>query len=530
METAPNVKERESVLKEVNAIASGPLPLRMAMEICVRCGNCAKHCPVYQGKPDSRYNPTLRTDRLRALYKRHNTLAGKYLGALAGASDYREGEINGWAESFYECTGCRRCASFCPMGLDHSIVTRKGRAVVHKLGLTPKRLLDITHVSLKTGNTDGCTVAGFLDTVKFLEEEMKEETGLDIPIPVDKVGAEIFFVPPSGDVLVKPEALMGIAKIFYQLGADWTMCTQMFDGANYGLFTGDDQSMKEETQRCITEAKKLKSKVFMMGECGHAYRVMKFMMEKQNWHGKLPFDITNVMLYTSDLLKKGRIRLDSSKNAHAVTYHDPCNFTRSCEIIEEPRAILREACQDFREMTPNRAQNWCCGGGGGLSAMDSIHNFRMTVSGKKKIGQIRETGAVFVAAPCANCKRQLTQLMEYYKVNVEVGGVHDLINRAIELTPKGVTEDGYLAEGTSWDPKLAELIARKNDLWPLTEDHWKVLNCVREGYLDSRKSPGISNVHKKTGLSAQRIAELFPGGIDREAHRIAGLPRDAAGN
>lgn len=171
----------------------------------------------------------------------------------------------------------------------------------------------------------------------------------------------------------------------------------------------------------------------MMGECGHAHRIMKFIMEKASWWGPLPFEITNVLQYTAKLVEDKAITFDKSGNPDPVTYHDPCNFGRSCGITEEPRIIMRAACADFREMTPNRHLNWCCGGGGGLSAMDEIRDFRMNVSGKMKLKQIDETGAKYCAAPCSNCKRQLLQLMEHHKRDVVIGGVHDVVLRAIVM-------------------------------------------------------------------------------------------------
>ena len=171
-----------------------------------------------------------------------------------------------------------------------------------------------------------------------------------------------------------------------------------------------------------------------MGECGHAYRIMKFMAEPNQWWGPYPFEINNVMEYTAKLVQDGAIKMDKDKNPNPVTYHDPCNFGRSCGIIEEPRIIMNAACADFHEMTPTRSENWCCGGGGGLSAMDDIHEFRMTVSGMKKLQQVDDTGAKFLAAPCSNCKRQLLQLMEYHKREVTVGGVHDMVNNAIVMS------------------------------------------------------------------------------------------------
>ena len=145
------------------------------------------------------------------------------------------------------------------------------------------------------------------------------------------------------------------------------------------------------------------------------------------------FEITNVMQYTAKMIQNNAIKFDKSANPDPVTYHDPCNFGRSCGIVDEPRVIMNAACADYREMTPSGADNWCCGGGGGLSAMDTIKEFRMNVSGKKKVEQIRETGAKYLAAPCSNCKRQLLQLMEYHKMDVQVGGVHDLVYLALEL-------------------------------------------------------------------------------------------------
>jgi Fe-S oxidoreductase len=436
---------KEKVVAEIKAMRNGPRALRMYMEMCAKCGTCASVCPVYYGKSEKRFNPAQRTDLLRRVYRKHCTLSGKLLGKLAGAEDVEPEDLAEWAKTFYECTGCRRCAAFCPFGIDHSIVTRKGRAILDKLGLTPDQMQKVVRISLETGNTDGASPAAFKDAIAFLEEEMEEENGVPIKIPIDVVGAEYFYVPPSGDVLVNPEATMGIAKVFHVLGLSdkWTMSSRFFDGANYGLFTGNDADMKADNKGYVDEAKRLGVKILLMGECGHAHRIMKMIMPKAKWWGELPFKIINCMEWTADHIRHNRFQFDKTKNPQAVTYHDPCNFGRSCGIVEEPRAILQASCADFREMHPNRGENWCCGGGAGLSAMDSIKEFRMTISGKKKLEQIRETGAKYVATACSNCKRQLTQLMEYHRQDVEVGGVHDMLSRAILINGKAAVRKDY---------------------------------------------------------------------------------------
>ncbi|NQT38275.1 MAG: (Fe-S)-binding protein, partial [Planctomycetes bacterium] len=323
-----NVKEK--VVNAIKAMKTGPRAMRMYMEMCAKCGTCASVCPVYYGKNEKRYNPAERTDIIRRIYRKYCTLSGRLFGRLAGAADFDPKDIDEWEKIFYECTGCRRCASFCPFGIDHSVITRKGRAILDQLGRTPETMQKVVQISLETGNTDGANQAAFLSAIDFLEEEMKDEHGVDIKIPVDVEGAEYFHVPPSGDVLVNPEATMGLAKVFHVLGMTdkWTMSSKCFDGANYGLFTGNDQNMKDDNKMYVEEAKKLGAKTLLMGECGHAYRIMKMMMEKGSWWGDLPFEIANCMQWTAEHIKNGKFEFDKSKNPQPVTYHDPCNFGR----------------------------------------------------------------------------------------------------------------------------------------------------------------------------------------------------------
>jgi Fe-S oxidoreductase len=134
-----------------------------------------------------------------------------------------------------------------------------------------------------------------------------------------------------------------------------------------------------------------------------------------------------------------------------VTYHDPCNIARSSRIIEQPREILKAICRDFVEMTPNRAENYCCGGGGGTVSIDEIRAFRTGSLGKRKADQIRETGATIVVSPCANCKKQLREVCEDNGLDdVQVVGLHDLLLKVIDFgTAKPEVEGGSAATDES---------------------------------------------------------------------------------
>ena len=87
-------------------------------------------------------------------------------------------------------------------------------------------------------------------------------------------------------------------------------------------------------------------------------------------------------------------------------------------------------------MTPNRGMNYCCGGGGGLVISEDLHDFRMKVGGLKKVEQLLSTGAKIVVAPCANCKKQLRELVQFHKLDMEVAGLHDVIGRALVFNEK----------------------------------------------------------------------------------------------
>jgi len=125
--------------------------------------------------------------------------------------------------------------------------------------------------------------------------------------------------------------------------------------------------------------------------------------------------------------------LASSQSALLTTI--PCNFSRAGWIVNQPREVLRAFCPDYEEMAPNGRNNLCCGGGGGTVSIDEIRPYRTTVSGRLKAEQIRRTGAHYCVAPCANCKKQLRELVEDQGVECEILGLHDLIYKAIILPP-----------------------------------------------------------------------------------------------
>ena len=87
--------------------------------------------------------------------------------------------------------------------------------------------------------------------------------------------------------------------------------------------------------------------------------------------------------------------------------------------------------------------------------------------------------------------------------------------------------DGFLNEMSSWNREAAVALADRNDLGPLTEDHWRIIHFVREYFEIHGEGPPVVRIGKALGLRPSRICELFPCGVARGAYRLAGLPRPA---
>ena len=224
---------------------------------------------------------------------------------------------------------------------------------------------------------------------------------------------------------------MGNAAVMHVTGASWTIGSGNYDGINYGLFYSD-RIMERIAHRVAEEVRRLRGRKILVGECGHATRSAWFL---PTFCGAEAPPVVNCIQYAWAQLKAGKLPLRDEKILERVTYHDPCNIARNGRITEEPREILRAICKDYVEMTPNRTENYCCGGGGGTVSIDEIRAFRTGPMGKRKAEQIRATGAQYVVAPCANCKKQLREVCEDNGLgDVQVVGLHDLLLKVLDFS------------------------------------------------------------------------------------------------
>ena len=222
------------------------------------------------------------------------------------------------------------------------------------------------------------------------------------------------------------------ATIFNLAKANWTM--SLFEASNYGLFVADIPKAKKVVERVLKEAKRVKAKTLVVTECGHAYGVLKW--EAPKWFGKkFDFEVKSLLEVMDDYIAQGRIEVDPSKNPEAVTYHDPCNMGRKGGIFEEPRNVIKAASTDYREMTPSKVENFCCGGGAGMVACSEWSEDRL-LYGNTKVDQIKETQAKRVVTACDNCLHQIQELGEKHELGISVSNVSEYLAKALVIPNK----------------------------------------------------------------------------------------------
>lgn len=397
-----------------------------------KCGRCAVSCQVYQASNDPRDVPCYRTNLLLDVYKQYLSGNAPWFNRALPDNTLSNEKIDEMAELFYRCTACRRCSLACPLGIDHGLIAHLSRYVLSEAGIAPKGLMVSVREQLEgpTSNTSAIPLPALLDNIEFLQEELQDMTGKLVEFPTDVESADYIFFPAVSDYLMEADTLMGNAAALHAAGISWTIGSKYFDGINYGLFY-NDWVLEQIIHKLVDEAHRLKARNILIGECGHAARSARQFVPAFANGRSLP--VVSILELTWRAVRERKIRLKKDAIPERVTYHDPCNIARSGWIVEQPRQLLRSFVGDFVEMQPHGRENYCCGGGGGLVSLDEIHNFRMQVAGKVKAEQIRASGAQIVATPCANCKKQLRELVDYYKLPVQIVGVHDLVLRAIEL-------------------------------------------------------------------------------------------------
>jgi len=86
-------------------------------------------------------------------------------------------------------------------------------------------------------------------------------------------------------------------------------------------------------------------------------------------------------------------------------------------------------------------------------------------------------------------------------------------------------KDGFMIDPDLWNDAIARTIANEEGIEEMSEEHWKIVNFIRNYWRENNLAPTVRLLCQETGISLRHIYKLFTSGPARGACRIAGLPK-----
>jgi Fe-S oxidoreductase len=306
----------------------------------------------------------------------------------------------------------------CPVGNDITYMIRRMREGMAVSGHAPPGLIRATQDSITKGSPMGVKLATLQAQIRHIEQA----TGLKIPL--DQTGAEYMAIFSAMEVVNYPEYIKSLARIFQEAGVNWTISTEAFEATNAGIQLGQSDIAAELVERIVRAAEKLQVKTVISPECGHAYFALRW--EGPNLIGRpYAFQVRHILEVLDELREAGKLSTKGTEKGR-LTYHDPCQISRMGGVFEEPRRLLQMIAPNFVEMPDHGTLNWCCGGGGGVSANERAEELRLKVFLRKK-AQLDATGARTLVTSCANCRIMIEEGLDHYHMEIPVVGLTELL-------------------------------------------------------------------------------------------------------
>ncbi len=207
---------------------------------CLTCGTCASACPI-SGVDGLDPRKIVRM-------------------AALGMDDELVDSTWPW-----KCTMCGKCEESCPSNIQIVALMRKIRSKRDR-DKVPGPIHAGVAMCLERGNNLGIPKDDFL----FLCEELGEELAADecpgFVTPIDVQGARVLVTVNSKEPFGEPDDMKWWWKIFYAAGESWTISSEHWEGVNWGLFSGDDESMKIIVGRIVDNMRRLNCQVLLLPE------------------------------------------------------------------------------------------------------------------------------------------------------------------------------------------------------------------------------------------------------------------------
>jgi Fe-S oxidoreductase len=415
----------ERIEKVVNRVINGESGARLKayVETCIHCGLCSEACHYYLSHDkDPRWSPVGKVKQtIWEMVKKKGKVSPEFIK-------------NACEIASTECNVCKRCAMYCPFGIDIAYMMLVVRRICHLLGVTPLYIQDTAHSHASTLNQMWVKDDEWIDTLQWQEEEAQSEIP-NLRIPLEKEGADIMYSVIGPEPKFQAQLIYQAAVIMEAAGMNWTMpATPGWDNSDMAMYTGDNEIMGRVKREHFETAVRLKVKRIVMGECGHAFRSVYDMGNRWLGWQMPPIPIVHAIQFYYELLKEGRLKV-VKKYETPVTLHDPCNVVRGAGLADKSRYVVNAICEKLVEMHPNREYNYCCCAGGGVINCGPPYKLKRVESNRVKAEQLfaaKAKGAKILIAPCHNCHSGLEDINHHYGLGLEIKFISDILYEVIE--------------------------------------------------------------------------------------------------
>ncbi len=425
IERGASVLTPERIEKVINQVLDNETGarLRVYVETCVHCGLCSEACHYYLSHDkEPRYSPVAKVKQtLWEMLRKKGRVSVDFMKEAVRISQT-------------ECNLCKRCAMYCPFGIDIAYLMSVVRRICHLLGITPQYIQDTAHSHAATMNQMWVKDDEWIDTLQWQEEEAQDEIA-DLRIPLEKEGADILYSVIGPEPKFQAQLIYQAAVILHVSGVNWTMpATPGWDNSDMAMFTGDNELMGRLKRHHFETAARLRVKKIVMGECGHAFRSVYDVGNRWLGWKMPPIPIVHAIEFYHDIITQGLVKIDQ-KFTEPVTLHDPCNVSRGGGLHDKAREVIEAICENYVEMHPNREHNYCCCAGGGVINCGPPYKNVRVEGNRVKADQLKDAkarGATVLVAPCHNCHSGLEDINHAYELGMQIKFIGDILYEVIE--------------------------------------------------------------------------------------------------
>jgi Fe-S oxidoreductase len=416
-----------SLQKGINALKEViDAPVASYLNSCVHCGLCAEACLFHLETDDPKYTPIHKLEPLRRVYEQEYTLLGRLKKMVGLSKPVTDDELEEWKELVYDsCTMCGRCSMVCPVGNDIVYMVRKLREGMAVSGHAPEGIQGAVKRTVEIGGPMGLKWPAVANVIK------KAEAATGETINVDKPGVDYLVLLSSMEIVNYPEYLEALVKIFKKAGISFTLASDAFEATNAGMQIGASDLAKLIVSRIINSAEKLGVKYVLSPECGHAYMAIRW--EGPNLIGRpYKFEVRHVLEVLDELRQKGVLKM-KDKFKEPLILHDPCQIVRRGGVLEAPEPLVQTVAENYIPIVDKQKWNWCCGGGGGASAIHTEEAEALRAKAFRiKKRQIEENGVNTMVTFCANCRIVIEEGFDHYGMNTQLLGLTELLAEHLE--------------------------------------------------------------------------------------------------